>query len=48
MAEATNADLYVAVDEAAERVRRSALRAVNRHWPRERKNPQRPGALVRV
>src|SRR5688572_6599713 len=31
VAEALNADLYVAVDEAASRLRRSAVRAVKRH-----------------
>lgn len=46
VAEATDADLYAAVDEAAGRIRRSAIRAVKRHVPRERKDPQRPGALV--
>ena len=46
VAEATDADLYAAVDEAARRIRRSATRAVKRHVPRERKDPQRPGALV--
>ena len=46
VAEATNADLYAAVDEAADRIRRSAVRTVRRHLPRERKHPQRPGALV--
>ena len=48
VAEATDADLYAAVDEAASRMRRSALRAVTRHIPRERKDPQRPGALALV
>ena len=46
VAEATDADLYAAVDEAGSRIRRSALRAVTRRVPRERKDPQRPGALV--
>lgn len=46
VAEATDADLYAAVDEASSRIRRSALRAVTRRGPRERKDPQRPGALV--
>ena len=45
VAEALNADLYVAVDEAASRLRRAAVRAVKRHFARERKDPQRPGAL---
>jgi putative sigma-54 modulation protein len=46
VAEATHADLYTAVDEAAARIRRSATRAVMRHVPRGRKGPQRPGVLV--
>jgi ribosome-associated translation inhibitor RaiA len=46
VAEATDTDLYAAVDEAAGRIRRSALRALARRVPRERKDPQRPGALV--
>ena len=46
VAEATETDLYAAVDEAAGRIRRSALRVLTRHIPRERKDPQRPGALV--
>ena len=46
VAEATHADLYAAVDEAAARIRRSATRAVTRRMPRERKDPQRPGVLV--
>ena len=48
VAEATDADLYAAVDGAAGRIRRSAIRAVRRHVPRERKDPQRPGALMHV
>ena len=47
VAEATSGDLYAAVDEAAGRARRAALRAVTRRRPRERKDAQRPGALVR-
>jgi len=46
VAEATDADLYAAVGAAAGRARRAALRAVSRRRPRERKDPQRPGALV--
>ena len=46
VAEATHADLYAAVDEAAARIRRSATRAVTRRMPRERKEPRRPGVLV--
>ena len=46
VAEATNADLYAAIDEAASRMRRSVSRVIRRHLSRERKDPQRPGALV--
>jgi ribosome-associated translation inhibitor RaiA len=46
VSEATDTDLYAAVDEAAGRIRRTALRAVTRHVPRQRKDPQRPGALA--
>ena len=46
IAEATNADLYTAVDEAASRIRRSVRRVTKRHLSRDRRDPQRPGALV--
>ena len=46
VAEATHADLYAAVDEAAGRIRRSVTRAVTRRMLRERKDPQRSGVLV--
>jgi putative sigma-54 modulation protein len=46
IAEATHTDLYSAVDEAAIRIRRSVRRATKRHLGRERRDPQRPGALV--
>jgi ribosomal subunit interface protein len=46
IAEATHADLYAAVDEAANRIRRSVRRATKRHLARDRRDPQRPGALV--
>ena len=46
--EALNADLYVAVDEAAGRLRRAAVRAVSRPMARERKDVQRPGALLSI
>lgn len=46
IAEATHADLYAAVDAAAERIRRSVRRATKRHLRRERLDPQRPGALM--
>ena len=48
VAEALNADLYAAVDEAAGRLRRSAVRSVNRPTARERKGAQRPGALLSI
>jgi ribosomal subunit interface protein len=41
VAEATHADLYAAVDEAADRLRRSALRFVERKVTRSRKLPRR-------
>jgi hypothetical protein len=34
------------VDEAAARIRRCVARAATRHLSRERRDPQRPGALV--
>jgi ribosome-associated translation inhibitor RaiA len=46
IAEAINVDLYAAVDEAASRVRRSVIRTAKRHLARDRRDPQRPGALV--
>jgi ribosomal subunit interface protein len=46
VSEATNDDLYAAVDEAANRIRRSVYRQITRHVGRERKDPQRPGAMV--
>jgi ribosome hibernation promoting factor len=46
VAEATNADLYAAVDKAANRIRRSVRRAAKRHLARDRRHSQRPGALV--
>ena len=45
VAEATDADLYAAIDAAAARLRRGALRAVKRPFARDRKYPQRPGAI---
>ena len=45
-AEETHADLYVAIDKVAHRLRRAVKRSVRRHLSRERKDPQRPGALV--
>ena len=47
-AEETHVNLYVAVDAVAHRLRRAVKRAVTRRLSRERKDPQRPGALVRV
>jgi len=46
VSEAIHRDLYVAVDEAAERIRRLVQRLLTRHIGRERKDTQRPGALV--
>jgi ribosome-associated translation inhibitor RaiA len=48
VAEALNADLYVAVDEAAGRLRRAAVRAISRPMARERTHVQRPGALLSI
>ncbi len=47
-AEVTDGDLYAAVDAVARRARRAVKRAVKRHLSRERKDPQRPGALVTI
>jgi putative sigma-54 modulation protein len=46
VAEAIRTDLYVAVDEAAARIRRSVKRAAKRHLTRDRRDRPRPGALV--
>ena len=46
IAEAINADLYAAVDQAVNRVRRSVIRTTKRHLAPDRRDPQRPGALV--
>jgi ribosomal subunit interface protein len=48
VAEATRADLYVAIDEAASRIRRSVKRSTKRNLTRDRRDRQRPGALVTV
>jgi len=48
VAEATHADMYLAVDEVAARIRRSVKRAAKRHVHRERTDRQRPGALVTI
>jgi ribosomal subunit interface protein len=45
-AEETHADLYVAIDTVAQRLRRAVKRAVKRRLTKERKDPQRPGALA--
>ena len=47
-ADETHADLYVAVDTVAHRLRRAVKRVVKRHMSQERKDPQRPGALVTI
>jgi putative sigma-54 modulation protein len=44
--EATDANLYAAVDAAANRIRRSVRRATKRHLARERRDPKRPGAMM--
>lgn len=48
IAEATHENLYVAVDEAATRIRRSLKRARTRRVSLQRKDAQRPGALVTI
>jgi len=48
VAEATDEDLYIAVDKVATRVRRSVKRVVTRRNHRERNDRQRPGALVTI
>lgn len=40
IAQATNADLYAAIDEAASRARRSVKRLTKKHLSRERKGVQ--------
>jgi len=46
VAEATHEDLYAAVDDAAARLRRSALVSVRRPITRQRAAAVRPGALA--
>jgi ribosomal subunit interface protein len=46
VAEATKDDLYSAIDDAAARIRRIVVRQLSQHVGRERKDPQRPGAMV--
>ena len=48
IAEATHENLYVAVDEAATRIRRLVKRVRGRRLTRQRKDPQRPGTLVTI
>ena len=48
VAEATDQDMYVAVDKVAARIRRSVKRAVTRHLHRQRNDRQRLGALVAI
>jgi ribosomal subunit interface protein len=45
-AEETHADLYVAIDTVARRLRRAVKRVAKRPLARERSDPQRPGAFV--
>jgi putative sigma-54 modulation protein len=47
-AQATCQDLYTAVNDVAARIRRSLERALKRRVSRERKDRQRPGALLTV
>jgi ribosome-associated translation inhibitor RaiA len=47
VAEATDGDLYAAVDEAAGRARRAVTRAVKRHAARDRTAPRAAYALAR-
>jgi putative sigma-54 modulation protein len=44
--EAVHEDMYSAVDDAAARLRRAVQRLLARRIDGERKDPQRPGALV--
>ena len=46
VAEALDADLYAAVDEAAIRARRSVIRTAKRHLARDRRDAKRPRTLV--
>jgi ribosomal subunit interface protein len=46
VAEATEEDLHIAIDEAAARVRRIVVRQLSHRVGRERSDPQRPGAMV--
>jgi ribosome-associated translation inhibitor RaiA len=46
VAEAIDDNLYRAIDEAASRVRTSVARSAKRHLSRERRDAQRPGALM--
>jgi ribosome-associated translation inhibitor RaiA len=46
VAEALDTDLYVAVHEAAGRLRRAAVRAIAKPMARDRKDVQRPGSLL--
>jgi ribosome-associated translation inhibitor RaiA len=46
VADAVDADLYLAIDVAVSRIRRAALRSVARARGLQRKHAQRPGTLV--
>jgi ribosomal subunit interface protein len=46
VAQAVHEDLYLAIDDAARRIRRALQRVATRHIGRERKDRQRPGTLV--
>lgn len=49
VAESLDIDLYRAIDDAASRLRRAAIRAIMRPMARERRDAQRPpGALLNI
>ena len=48
VAEATDANLYNAIDQAGQRIRHSVRRALTKWSAHERKSPQRPGSLWQV
>ena len=48
VAEATKVDLYAAIESATGRLRRAARESVQRIIGRDRKDRQRPGALLSV
>jgi ribosomal subunit interface protein len=46
LAESTDSDLYVAIEHAARKIHRAVSTAVTRRRAKERKDRQRPGALI--